>query len=305
VTTIVPVLVFGGTGQIGYEIVRRLAWLGPVTAPTRNDVNLENVGAVREVLRRTKPGLVVNAAAYTGVDAAESNVDACMRLNAHLPSLLADECARLGATLVHFSSDYVFDGTKTTPYTETDQPNPLSVYGVSKLAGDRAVEASHAPHLIFRTSWVYAARGRNFALTMLRLGRERDELLVVNDQIGSPTSAPAIAAGVSDVFRTLAGDATLREAAERASGVYNLTAAGSTTWFEFAKAVLAADPRRSEQRCRVIHPITTAEYRVAAKRPAYSLLDNTKLAERFGIRLASWADEWRSVARTLEAPRDS
>jgi dTDP-4-dehydrorhamnose reductase len=294
-TGTVPVLVLGGTGQIGYEMIRTLAWLGPITAPTRAEVNLADLSAVRTLVRDRAPAMVVNAAAYTAVDAAESDADACMRLNAELPEILGDECKRVGALLVHFSSDYIFDGAKRSPYVETDAPNPLGLYGRSKLAGDLAIAASGAAHLIFRTSWVYSARGKNFARTMLRMAREREELRVVNDQVGAPTSAPAVAAGVSGVLRVLSADRDFHAATEDASGVYHMTAGGSTTWFEFAKAVIGADRRASEQRCRAIVPIPSAEYPTAAKRPAYSVLDNSKLASRFGVRLSNWKDSLEAL----------
>ena len=293
------VLVLGGTGQIGHEIVRELAWLGTIAAPSRHEVDLEKPAAVRDLVRRTKPTVVVNAAAYTAVDAAESNEAACLRLNADLPELLAGECRRMGALLVHFSTDYVFDGATRTPYAETDEPHPLGVYGASKLAGEQAITAHGGAYLIFRTSWVYAARGRNFALTILRLAREREELRVVNDQVGAPTSAPAIAAGVSRVLRTLCDASDFRAAGEAAAGLYHMSASGSTTWFEFAKTILADDPRRGDQICRSIRPITTAEYPTPAARPAYSVLDNTKLAAQFGVRLESWSAQWRAVAGQL------
>jgi len=287
------VLVLGGTGQIGHEIVRALAWVGPVAAPSRQDANLEQPDVVRELVRRVKPSVVVNAAGYTAVDAAESNAEECHRLNEDLPRILAEEARRMGALLVHFSSDYVFDGAKRTPYFEEDEPYPLSVYGESKLAGEIAVAEVAGAHLIFRTSWVYAARGRNFPLTILRLAREREELRVVSDQVGAPTSAPAIALAVSDVLRAV------HSSSEVASGVYHLSAGGSTTWFEFARTILAGDPRANEQVCRVVAPIGTADYPTAARRPAYSVLDNTKLEERFGVRLASWRDQWQAVAVEL------
>lgn len=289
------VLVLGGTGQIGYEVVRQLAWLGPVVAPTRQDADLERPDVIRDLVRRTKPGVVVNAAGYTAVDAAESDVEACNRLNVELPALLATECRRAGALLLHFSTDYVFDGTKRTPYLETDEPRPLNVYGASKLAGERAIASAGGAHLILRTSWVYAARGRNFALTMLRLAREREVLSIVNDQVGAPTSAPAIASGVSDILRSFSAR-DLRGESEAASGVYNLTAAGSTTWYEFAKEILAADPRRFEQIVRDVRPVTTSDYPTAARRPAYSVLDNAKIASRFGVRLANWPAQLHAMS---------
>jgi dTDP-4-dehydrorhamnose reductase len=287
------VLVLGGTGQIGHEIVRALAWVGPVAAPSRQDANLEEPDVVRELVRRVKPSVVANAAGYTAVDAAESDSAACNRLNVDLPRVLAEESRRIGALLVHFSSDYVFDGAKRTPYFEDDEPHPLSVYGASKLAGEIAVAEAAGAHLIFRTSWVYAARGRNFPLTILRLAREREELRVVSDQVGAPTSAPAIALAVSEVLRAV------HSSSEVASGVYHLSAGGSTTWFEFARTILASDPRPGEQVCRAIVPISTAEYPTAARRPAYSVLDDTRLEERFGVRLGSWRDQWQAVATEL------
>jgi dTDP-4-dehydrorhamnose reductase len=287
------VLVLGGTGQIGHEVRRSLAWIGPMSAPTRQDANLERPDVVRDLVRRVKPTVVVNAAGYTAVDAAESNVDACNRLNIELPRVLAEECRRIGALLVHFSSDYVFDGTKGAPYIEDDDSRPLCAYGASKLGGEIAVTEAAGAHLIFRTSWVYAARGRNFPLAILRLAREREELRVVDDQIGAPTSAPAIATAVSEALRVV------HSSSEIASGVYHLSASGSTTWFEFAKTILAADPRANEQICRSVVPIATAEYPTAARRPAYSVLDNTKLVEGFGVRLPSWREQWREVAVRL------
>lgn len=283
------VLVLGGTGQVGHEVARALEWLGPIAAPTRRDADLTRPEVVRDLIRSVRPAVVVNAAAYTAVDAAESDRDACFGLNADLPEVLARECREHDALLVHFSSDYVYDGAKRTPYVETDAPNPLSVYGASKLAGDEAIRGIGGRHLIFRTSWVYAARGRNFARTMLRLAHEREEIAVVNDQIGAPTSARAIADGVSSVLRVGAV----------ASGVYHMTAAGETTWFEFAAAILADDPRAADQRRGSLRPITTAEYPTAAARPAYSVLDNTKLASAFGVRLPSWRAQWSSVAAEL------
>jgi dTDP-4-dehydrorhamnose reductase len=294
------VLVLGGTGHIGYETTRALATRATVIAPTRGDVDLTNAAAIRELVRDAKPAVVINAAAYTAVDAAESDADACERLNAELPAILGEECARLDALLVHFSSDYVFDGTKRSPYLETDAANPLSVYGRSKLAGDRAIEASNAAHLIVRTSWVYSARGRNFPLTMLRLARERAELRVVNDQTGAPTAAPAIAQAVARVLDSLWRAADFTAASESASGVYHMTAGGSTTWYEFAKTILASDPRAHEQVCAAILPIATTEYPTPALRPAYSVLDNAKLAAHFGVRLPSWLDQWQAVVATMQ-----
>lgn len=294
------ILVIGGTGQIGYELVRELAALGTVVAPARTELELLSAASIRDVIGRVRPAIVVNAAGYTSVDSAESEREVCAVLNADAPTHIAAECKRLGAVLVQFSTDYVFDGAKRTPYVETDVPRPLSVYGKTKLAGEEAIVACGGAHLIFRTSWVYSARGRNFPLSMLRLAREREELSVVNDQVGTPTSAAAIAAATVDVLRVLAaGD--LRENSGAAAGVYHMTAGGSTTWYEFARTILADDPRRDEQVCRAVLPITSAEYPTAARRPAYSVLDNTKLNERFGVRLPTWQEQWSAIVRESQA----
>jgi len=233
--------------------------------------------------------LIVNAAAYTAVDAAESDVERCAAINAEAPGVLAEEAEKNGAYLIHFSTDYVFDGSKTTPYVETDQTNPLGAYGRTKRDGELAVVANCQRYLIFRTAWVYAAQGKNFVLTMRRLARERDELKVVNDQIGAPTSAPAIAAGVAQVLRVLQKDP---ERVTSVSGIYHMTAGGQTTWFEFARTILADEPRVT------VRPITTAEYPTPAKRPAYSVLDNAKLERVFGVTLPSWQDQWRTFNAT-------
>jgi dTDP-4-dehydrorhamnose reductase len=311
------ILVFGGAGQIGGALIRELSPTSNVIAPTRAEVDLTSADAIRGAVERCAPSVVINASGYTAVDAAESDEATCAAVNADAPGILAEVCRRRGACLVHFSTDYVFDGTKGAPYVESDAPRPLSVYGRTKLEGERAIEAIGGAYLIFRTSWVYAARGRNFALTMLRLAKERSELCVVDDQTGAPTSAGAIAAGVGKVLGANAGDArlssralrrwrssgqaprgisaeTLRDSMESAAGVYHLTASGATTWYGFARAILAGTPEQQSLRA-----ITTDEYPTAATRPRYSVLDNTKVRERFGVQLPSWDDQWQSVATEL------
>jgi dTDP-4-dehydrorhamnose reductase len=295
----VSILVFGGTGQIGHELVRALSPTGNVIAPTRDEVDLTSPDAIRAAVEQSAPALVVNAAGYTAVDAAESDEVACAALNAEAPGILAEACRRRGACLVHFSTDYVFDGAKNAPYVESDATRPLNVYGRTKLAGERAIEAIGGAYLIFRTSWVYAARGRNFALTMLRLARERTELSVVDDQIGAPTSARAIASAVANVIAALKSGDALVDAAESAAGVYHLTAGGLTTWYGFARAILADAPWPEQQICKSLRAITTAEYPAAACRPRYSVLDNKKVRERFGVQLPSWDEQWPPVAAEL------
>jgi dTDP-4-dehydrorhamnose reductase len=287
------ILIFGGTGQIGHALIRELSQTSNVVAPTRAEVDLTSADAIRGAVEGFAPNVVINASGYTAVDAAESDEATCAALNADAPGILAEVCRRRGACLVHFSTDYVFDGTKRAPYVESDATRPLSVYGRTKLEGERAIEAIGGAYLIFRTSWVYAARGRNFALTMLRLARERAELSIVDDQTGAPTSAGAIAAGVAKVLRGLTSGAALRDSVESAAGVYHLTASGVTTWYGFARAILADMPEKR------LHAIRTDEYPTAATRPRYSVLDNTKVRERFGVQLPSWDDQWQTVAAEL------
>ena len=298
------ILIFGGTGQIGHALMRELSRTSTVIAPTRAEVDLTSADAIRDAVERFGPTVVINASGYTAVDAAESDEATCAAVNADAPGILAEVCRRQGLCLVHFSSDYVFDGTKGAPYVESDAPRPLSVYGRTKLEGERAIEAVGGAYLIFRASWVYAARGRNFALTMLQLARERSELCVVDDQIGAPTSAGAIAAGVAQVLGALnnggarlssrASAEALRDAVDSVAGVYHLTASGATTWYGFARAILPDAPGQQSLRA-----ITTDEYPTAAPRPRYSVLDNTKVREQFGVQLPSWDDQWLTVAAEL------
>ena len=295
------ILLTGKTGQLGSELNRLLAKLGEVIAPERNELDLREPEKIREVMRNTKPQLIVNAAAYTAVDAAETDTPNALAVNAEAPRLLAQEAKKIGATLVHFSSDYVFDGTKKAPYVETDLPNPLNAYGRSKLAGEEAIRNSGAAHLIFRTSWVYATHGRNFLLTILRLATEREELRVVADQVGAPTCALDLAeAATRIVADMIAGDKRPFAFAE-AKGTYHMTAAGQTSWNEFATAIL------EEARCapqnlkwlasatkgrpliaRRVVPISTGEFRSPAPRPANSVLSNVRLEQAFGVELPDW-----------------
>lgn len=283
------ILLLGANGQVGHELRRSLAPLGQIIATTRSGV-LEN-GVACEVadfdqpdslpalIDRTSPDVVVNAAAYTAVDRAETEVDAAFRANAESPGVLAAECARRGAKLVHYSTDYVFPGDGSRPYREDDATSPLGVYGASKLAGEEAIRNAGSSHLIFRTAWVYASHGQNFLRTMMRLGTERDELRVVADQIGTPTPAALIADVTAQVIAS----------SPQASGVFHLTAEGQTSWHGFAKAIFAGAHRRGLLACepRVL-PITTADYPTPAKRPAYSRLDTSRLRCDMAIALPSW-----------------
>jgi dTDP-4-dehydrorhamnose reductase len=275
------ILVAGKNGQIGWELQRTLGALGEVTALGHAEMDLSKADAVRALIREIKPDIIVNAAAYTAVDKAESEPDLAMAVNGVAPGIMAQEAKRLGALLVHYSTDYVFDGTKCSPYTEDDSPNPLSVYGKTKLAGERAVTASGSAHLILRTSWVYSGRGSNFLLTILRLTRERDELRVVDDQVGAPTSSIAIAEATARILTQSATPIT------ELNGIYHLSAAGHTTWFNFAKEIVELAGRDRPSRPKLI-PISSEEYAAPAKRPRNSILDNTRFRTSFGFELPAW-----------------
>jgi dTDP-4-dehydrorhamnose reductase len=282
------VLLTGVNGQVGFELARSLQGLGKVIALDRTGLDLGDLDQIRRVVREVKPSLIVNPAAYTAVDKAESDVEAAMRANGEAPGVLAEEAKRLGAALVHYSTDYVFDGTKQGAYVEDDAVNPQNVYGKSKLAGEQAIAASGCDHLIFRTSWVYGTRGKNFLLTMLRLGAERDELNVVADQIGAPTWSNTIAALTANVLgqAAAAGDGWWSER----SGVYHLTASGSTSWHGFAEAIFGLS---SLEKKPVVKPIPASAYPVPAARPANSRMSNDKLADAFKVRAPDWSDALR------------
>lgn len=280
------ILLTGATGQVGWELARALAPLGTVVSPGRAELDLARPDTLAAAVDAAQPDVIVNAAAYTAVDQAESDEAAAMCINADAPLELAKAAHKRGALLVHYSTDYVFDGCKAEPYDEEDATNPLSAYGRSKLRGDLAIRESGADHLIFRTSWVYASRGKNFLLTMLRLAAEREQLRVVDDQIGAPTWSRLIAVSTAvavrqDLARRLEGTFT--------SGVYNLTAGGSVSWHGFASAIIAAAQKHDMPiKCREVIPITTADYPLPAPRPANSRLANGKIAKQYGLQLPEW-----------------
>jgi len=277
------ILLTGSTGQVGYELERSLQALGEVVAVDRGRMDLANLDQVRDVIREVKPQLIVNPAAYTAVDKAESEAGLAYRINAEAPGVMAEEAKKLGAALVHYSTDYVFPGTEPGARVETDATGPANVYGASKLAGEQAIAASGVPHLIFRTSWVYGMRGKNFLLTMLRLAKERDELRIVNDQHGAPTWSRTIADTTAVVLAQARGESWWAEN----SGVYHLSSQGETTWFHFTQAIL----NQAELDCRLL-PITTAEYPLPAKRPEFSVLSSQKLMDRF-CHLPTWQEALR------------
>jgi len=280
------ILLTGKTGQVGAELVAALAPFGEVFACDHSALDLADPAAIVATVRDIRPAIIVNAAAYTAVDHAESEPALAMAVNGAAPGLLADEALRLNAVLVHYSTDYVFDGTKSEPYDEDDAPNPLNVYGRTKLAGERAVQASGANHLILRTSWVYGASGKNFLVTILRLAAERDELKIVNDQIGAPTWCRDIASATSAILTRLTHKAPAEFGA--LTGIYNLSAQGSTSWHEFAAAILAETPAAPTKSRAKLVPIPTSEYPLPAARPRNSILRHDKLRRTFGVELPHW-----------------
>lgn len=282
-------LVTGANGQVGWELQRTLQTLGEVAACDRRALDLANPDAIRGKVREMRPDVIVNAGAYTAVDKAESEPELAMAVNGVAPGVLAEEAKRIGALLVHYSTDYVFDGTKAEAYLESDAPNPASVYGSSKLAGERAVEAAGGACLIFRTSWVYAGRGKNFLLTILRLAGEREELRVVDDQIGAPTWCRTIAEATAQVVAKLSvGDRIDADRALALRGVYNLTAGGRVSWCGFARAIVEATRGRRGVVGPKVTRITTAEYPLPARRPANSVLSKEKFQRAFGLTCPAW-----------------
>jgi dTDP-4-dehydrorhamnose reductase len=291
------ILIVGANGQVGHELRRAFAESGEVVARDRSSVDLTDSGQIRAVVRETAPDIILNAAAYTAVDRAESERETAMAVNGDAPGILAEEAARLNALLVHYSTDYVFDGTKTEPWVETDAPNPLNVYGASKLAGERAIAQAGGRYLIFRTSWVYGPRGNNFLFTMLRLGKQRDQLNVVADQIGAPTTSLELAdATHAAVSKILEGSRPTNSWA----GIYHLTCGGAVSWCGFAQAIFERSRGILDGRIPQVRPIPASAYPTAAQRPQNSVLSNEKLFEEFGVRLPDWKDALGAVMHQLD-----
>ena len=281
------ILLFGKEGQVGGELSSLLQPLGELILCGEQDLDLTQEKRIREKLREVQPHIIVNAAAYTAVDKAEEQPDLALAVNGTAPAIIAEEAKQLGAALVHYSTDYVFDGEKQGPYTEEDSPNPLGVYGRTKLAGDEAIQSSGVSHLIFRTSWVYGLKGKNFLLTIQRLAKERDELKIVDDQIGSPTWCRTIAQTTANVLTQILPQSSPGNLSgfEQASGLYNLVCGGPTSWFGFAQAILEAS---SSSQTTQLKPIPTSEYPTPAKRPPNSVLSTGKLKSAFGITPPYW-----------------
>ncbi|HEY2860366.1 MAG TPA: dTDP-4-dehydrorhamnose reductase [Terracidiphilus sp.] len=293
------ILIIGSLGQLGKELQRSFAGTGEITAYDRDEVDIANAASLRAMLDDVAPDIILNAAAYTAVDRAETEREIADAINASAPGILAEEARRRDALLVHYSTDYIFNGSKTSPWVETDAPQPLNHYGASKLAGEEAVAQAGGKYLIFRTSWVYGPHGGNFLLTMLRLGREREQLSIVDDQTGSPTTSMALA----DATRTIVDGVREGKFGDESewAGLYHMTCGGVTTWFGFAQELFARAERVFGQRSPVVTPISSDAWPSPAPRPRYSVLSNEKLRERFGVVLPDWKTELdRTFDRLVE-----
>lgn len=290
------ILITGANGQVGWELRRALAPLGEVTSVGRAQCDITDNPRVREFLCRVKADVVLNAAAYTQVDRAESEPEAAQAANAVAPALLAEAVNSYGGLLVHYSTDYVFDGSRSAPYRETDATAPVNVYGSSKLAGERAIGERGGRYLIFRTQWVYAARGKNFLRTMVRMAKEGKTLRVIHDQSGAPTWSRGIAEATAHAVRQAIDGHDI-------SGIFHMTAAGLTTWHGFAQAIFSGLAERLPAEAvapfasalNSLQAISTPEYPTPARRPAYSALCNDKLAATFGVRIPSWREQLNLV----------
>ncbi len=297
------ILIIGSAGQLGVELQKSFAGAGSITAVDLPTVDITKAEQFRAFIRETNPDIILNAAAYTAVDRAESDPELAHAVNAEAPRIMAEESLRLNALFVHYSTDYVFDGSKPGPWVETDAPNPLGVYGATKLAGEQAVESVSGKTLIFRTSWVYGSHGKNFLLTMLKLGQERDQLSIVDDQVGAPTTSSELAAATHSIVNGILGGKFGESASW--SGLYHMTCSGSTSWFGFAEAIFTRASQLMGAKTPELTPILTSAYPTAAKRPLNSVLSNEKLKKRFGVELASWDSALDEVFEALIEKRKS
>jgi dTDP-4-dehydrorhamnose reductase len=301
------ILLTGKNGQVGHDLQHFLPALGKVVALDREEMNLANADQIRQVIQEVRPSIIVNAAAYTAVDLAEKEEILAHAINAKAPAIMAEEAKKIGAFLIHYSTDYVFDGTKHTPYEEDDLTNPINAYGRTKLEGEQAVRNSGVDHLIFRTAWVYSVRGKNFLLTILRLATQRDELRIVNDQVGAPTWSRAIASATATVLSRI-HESKDAPNWHNVSGTFHLTAGGQTNWHEFAITILEQAPKQKPGPewftaatggkpilTSQITPIPAVEYPTPARRPAYSVLSNARVQTRFGVQLPDWQTQLRAI----------
>ena len=292
------ILIVGSAGQVGVELQRSFSGVGEIFERDRDKVDIAKPEEIRAMVRELAPDIILNAAAYTAVDQAEKEQETARAINAIAPGILAEEALRRDALLVHYSTDYVFDGSKKTPWLETDAPNPLSIYGATKLDGDRAIEAVGGKYLIFRTSWVYGPHGNNFLFTMLRLGRERDQVKIVDDQVGAPTTSCELADATHAIVTSILSGA--RGAVMNWAGLYNMTCGGSISWCGFARAIYDRANELLNGKRPEVTPILTSEYPTAAARPRYSVLSNEKLKKQFGVRLSSWETALDNVVAMLK-----
>jgi len=283
------ILLFGKNGQVGWELNRSLQPMGEVAALGRDDADFSKTESLREIVQDTKPDVIVNAAAYTAVDKAEAEEELALVINGEAPKVLAEEALKANSLLVHYSTDYVFDGAKESPYVETDEPLPINAYGRTKLAGEQAIQKSGCDYLIFRTSWVYASRGNNFLLTMLKLAREREELNIVSDQIGAPTSAKLIADTTISCVQQAMKE---RQAGGFFSDLYHLTSSGYTSWHGFTEEIVKTANKSSASKLSIKHvkAIPTTDYPTPAARPMNSRLELNKLESTFSIKMPDWKD---------------
>ncbi|HWH58319.1 MAG TPA: dTDP-4-dehydrorhamnose reductase [Terriglobales bacterium] len=293
----IRVLLTGSTGQVGFKLLSRLDRLGEVFAPVRSQLDLAQAESIRYAIRSFQPHVIVNAAAYTAVDRAETQKYEAMQINGEAPRILAEEAKRHQAILVHYSTDYVFDGSRASPYTENEPTSPVNQYGKSKLAGEKNILRIGGAHFILRTSWVYAPRGSNFLLKMLQLGGQRESLRVVSDQIGTPTPASVVA----DATLAVLQHCTSFQHARNLSGIYHATCRGETSWFEFARTIFfqARQNRVAGLRVREVFPISTAEYPTPCQRPKYSVLCCRKIRETFSFHAPEWQQALATVIRKL------
>jgi len=300
------IVIIGRNGQLAWEANRRFQGLGQIICAGRPEFDLLDLNGMREEIRRIKPTVLVNAAAYTAVDQAESEREAAMKINSEAPAAMAEEVKRLGALFITYSTDYVFDGKSATPYTESDSLSPLNVYGGSKLNGERAVEAVGGNYLIFRTSWVYGARGKNFLKTILKLAAERPELKIVDDQVGAPTWSRDLADATRKIIEQLAAQSSsaktsIGEALGDRRGIYHMTSAGSVSWYGFAAAIVEEMGKRglSNGALAKLVSIPGSEYPTPAARPHNSRLCNEKLKNAFGVMLPPWRESLAAVMDEL------
>ena len=284
------ILLIGKNGQIGWELQKALEGLGELTATGKNELDLCDPTQIQQIIHEIKPGLIINAAAYTAVDKAEEEPDLTMAVNGTAPGILAQEAKQIGSALIHYSTDYVFDGKiPSGAYQEEDAPNPLNVYGQTKLAGEQAIAQQAIPHLILRTSWVYGSRAKNFMLTILKLAKEQKEFRIVNDQVGAPTWCGVIAKATQQIILSLLDPSKeqISEKMNTISGIYHLSCKGETSWYGFAKAILDYS---IETQPAKMSPIPSSEYQTPAKRPARSVLSNAKIARNLGIQMPLWEE---------------